>query len=449
MNAVSANDPVAAGTNPFSPRVVLAMVLFGAGVFVALLWMIGAGMTHGSANNGEAHVGSKGLTGYAALADLLERQGHAVRRAQSIALLKDPGLVVLTPPMWTDGKALEKIIQNRRTIGPTMLVLPKWQAIPAKALQLGAKDGWVQIAGTHSPDWLKDLGQYKLTAATSANDKNQDQVKKGPPVSWSGLGETGNLPDPRIQFDRSDFVVPLVIGGDGSVLAGYWNDHGDYPALVHAAGNDGQAEDEDVDETLYPLLIVDEPDLLNNWGMADENRAKAALELVRLAEGGKPAATINFDMTLNGFKRSPNLLTLAFTPPFLAATLCLLIAALVAGWRAFRRFGPPLAQGRVIAFGKAALVANSAGLIRRAGRMHLLAAPYAALVRERLARTLALPRQTDPERTEAAIDRALSARDPQAKPFSRIATELRGANRPAELLRAGQALQDVERILTR
>ena len=449
MSATSTNTPVAAGTNPFSPKVVLAMVLFGAGVFVALLWMIGAGMGQGSTNNGEAHVGSKGLTGYAALADLLERQGHIVRRAQSVPLLKDPGLVVLTPPMWTNGKALEKIVQDRRTVGPTLLVLPKWQAYPAKTVQLKAKDGWVQIGATQRPEWLKDLGQYKLSVGSSANDKNQDEVKKRPRVTWNGLGEAGSLPDPRIQFDSSDFIVPLVIGGDGNVLAGYWNDHGVYPHLVHAAGNDGTIEDDEADQSLFPLVIVDEPDLLNNWGMADEDRAKAALELIKLAEGGQTSATVNFDMTLNGFKRAPNLLTLAFKPPFLAATLCLLIAAIVAGWRAFRRFGPPLTQGRVIAFGKRALVANSAGLIRRAGRMHLLAAPYAALVRDRLARTLALPRHSDAERTEAAIDRALAARDPSAKPFSRIASELREARRPADLLRAGQALQDVERTLTR
>lgn len=39
--------------------------------------------------------------------------------------------------------------------------------------------------------------------------------------------------------------------------------------------------------------------------------------------------TITFDLTLNGLGESKNLLTLAFEPPFLAATLCLLFAALV------------------------------------------------------------------------------------------------------------------------
>src|SRR5690606_22471819 len=61
-----------AGDNPFSPRAALALVLFGAAVFVALLWMIGAGLATGSTNDGGSHAGGKGLTGYAGLAALLE-----------------------------------------------------------------------------------------------------------------------------------------------------------------------------------------------------------------------------------------------------------------------------------------------------------------------------------------------------------------------------------------
>jgi hypothetical protein len=119
------------------------------------------------------------------------------------------------------------------------------------------------------------------------------------------------------------------------------------------------------------------------------------------------------------------------------------------GWRAFQRFGPPTTQSRAIAFGKTALVANAAGLIRRSGRLHLLGAPYAALVRERLAQELGLPRHADALATEAAIDRALASRSPDTPPFSTTAAQLRSARRPAELLRAGQALHALERMLTR
>ena len=165
-----------------------------------------------------------------------------------------------------------------------------------------------------------------------------------------------------------------------------------------------------------------------------------------LASAGAPRR-VTFDLTFNGFARSPNLLTLAFTPPFLAATLCLLIAALLVGWRAFLRFGPALAGGPAIAFGKRQLVANTAGLVRRSKRLHLLGPPYAVLVRERLVRALGLPHRADPVAREAAIDRALAMRAPGSLPFSKAAAALRHARGPAELLRAAQALHAIERTL--
>ena len=422
--------------NPFSPLAVLALVLFGAGVFIALLWMIGTGMTGGKLNNGEAHVGSKGLTGYAAIAALLERQAYVVRRSQNEGSLHDRGLLVLTPNAMADAAEVGQIIDDRRRIGPTLLILPKWQAIPARFLQAQAREGWVVVDGSEVPEWPGAMNGYKIDLAT----------EKTPPgeARWAGLGGGGALPTREVQYTTSGDLIPLLRDARGHALAAYREDEGYYPDLADAAGSVSDGEDNEV----YPLIVVTEPDLLNNWGMGDQGRAMAALELFRLACGGQ-RQVVTFDLTLAGFKRSANLLTLAFQPPFLAATLCLLIAALIAGWRAFVRFGPSLAEGRAIAFGKRALVGNAAGLIRRAGRLHLLAQPYATLLRERLARTLALPRGSDIAATEAAIDRALAARAPDKPPFSTAAARLRAARRPAELLRAGQALHDLERTLTR
>ena len=47
------------------PRMALALVVGGIAVFVLVLWMIGAGMSDHKTNNGQAHAGGKGLTGYA------------------------------------------------------------------------------------------------------------------------------------------------------------------------------------------------------------------------------------------------------------------------------------------------------------------------------------------------------------------------------------------------
>ena len=87
--------------------------------------------------------------------------------------------------------------------------------------------------------------------------------------------------------------------------------------------------------------------------------------------------------------------------------------------------------------------------MRRAGRLHLLAAPYASLVRDRLARKLSLPRHINADAAEVAIDRALAARDPEAMPFSIAAQRMRAARRPIDLVRAAHTLFALERTLKR
>ena len=52
---------VAVGANSFSVWSVLAMVVVGGLLFVALLWMVGTGYGMGSDNDGKAHVEGKGL----------------------------------------------------------------------------------------------------------------------------------------------------------------------------------------------------------------------------------------------------------------------------------------------------------------------------------------------------------------------------------------------------
>jgi hypothetical protein len=431
----------AASDNPFSPRAALAMVLFGAGTFVLLLWMIGSGMTSGSTNDGGGHVGGRGLNGYAALASLLEKRGYPVNQTRSEAALDDPGLLVLTPPLASDAKKIAEIVEKHRYAGPTLLVLPKWPAMPVPAaMQKGkVRKGWVLIGDAMSPGWRDDiqqLGKLDLTITPLQGDS----------ARWDGLGREGSLAVPAsTQSMSSGKLIALVQDGRGQMLAGYVDDLGIYPALDDAAGVDKGKSD---DDGLYPLIVVAEPDLLNNYGMADGQRAMLALDLAGAAMDGE-RLPINFDLTLSGYGRSANLLTLAFTPPFLAATLCLLIAALALGWRAFLRFGPPRRGGRSIAFGKRALVSNAAGLIRRTKRLHLVAPPYADHARERIARALSLPRMADSAATEAAIDRALASRSPGASPFSAIAARLRAARRPQDILRAAQELHSLERTLTR
>ena len=465
----------------FTPRGALALVLFGALSFVALLWMIGSGMADPEPGAKGSHVNGKGLDGYAAFAGYLEQRGYAVKKIQSRGALRRGGLLVLTPTHSSSPEELAAVIDERRDQGPTILIMPKWIAAPLDKVnpKAKAKKGFVQLVEAIAPNWRGFHDEVGVRIDPLA----QTATGKG----WRGFGTTGTLPDAtRVLSGGGGRLVPLVgVGNNRMALAGYFADGGDYPALREVAteaepGPDEEANTEPADQPsdeyaadpppeplvipidtasaaplydpekyadAYPVIVVFEPDLLNNYGMAQQANAVLGERLIQAALDGEDKA-VSFDLTLDGYGRSQNLLELAFKPPFLAATLCLLLAGMVALWRAFNRFGPPLLTGRSIAFGKYALVSNAAGLLRRARRLHLVGAPYADAARERLVKALALPARLDPAQAEKAIDRALAARDPSATPFSAAAAQLRAAKGPRNLLRAAQLLHSLERTLT-
>ncbi|MFM5922792.1 MAG: DUF4350 domain-containing protein [Novosphingobium sp.] len=429
-------------TGPFSPRVALGLVLFGMISFVALLWMIGAGMDDSAPKASGGHAMGKGLNGYAALSQYLERRGFKVSRVQSRAGLNQPSTLILTPLHFSDPKELSAVVEDHREFGPTIILLPKWLASPPRKGTKGAKDGFVRLIEAVPPEWKGFYDDIALERGALMTSQ--------PPGAWEGAGLSGTVPAPQKVFSgRGESLVPLVFGqGTGRILAGYMADYGDYPALRDMAGKFSEDFDPDDSTGQYPVIMVFDADLFNNWGMNRPENAMLAERLIRAASDGKPMA-VAFDLTLDGYGRSQSLLTLAFRPPFLAATLCLLLAAAVALWRAFQRFGPPVLAGRSIAFGKRALVANAAGLIHRARRLRLLGAPYADAARERLVRGLALPSRLDHAAAEAAIDRALAARSPGSPPFSLVAAQLRAATRPTDMLRAARQLHALERTLTR
>lgn len=429
----------AGSAQPFNPKVMLALIVFGALGFFATLYFIGTGQT-GNANDGGGHAAGKGLNGYAAIAALLEDDGYDVGLSRSPGALDDRTLLILTPPASMDAEDLTEVIEDRRLEGPTLVILPKWSAakIPDD-WKVEKEAGWVVLNGTSEPYWLSELeGDLAIEGSIT-------QLKPGGP-DWSGLGLSGNLPDrTQTMSITGEKIVPLVKDSDGEILAGYLDDGAYYPDLAEAAGPRyaGRANDDDEEYSNWGVVIVAEPDLFNNFGMADPRRAELARRIVQAAmeEGDLP---VTFDLTQSGLGRSQNLLTLAMRPPFLAATLCLMIALLVFGWRAFRRFGPPASEGRAIAFGKRQLVANSAGLIQRTKRIHLLSAPYAEMMRSRIAAALGLHRANDEQ-----IDAALQRRRPDEQPFSQSLGQLRRARTPHELLRAANALRSLERKLSR
>jgi hypothetical protein len=267
----------------------------------------------------------------------------------------------------------------------------------------------------------------------------------------------GALPDDRqVQAGDGPRLESLIETADGRTLAGYLTADGTNAALARwvgaspsATADDKEADDED-DESAeaFPVVLVFEPDLLDNWGLATRETALMARKLVFAASGVDHPSTVTFDLTLNGLGASRNLLTLAFEPPFLAATLCFAMALFAAGWRSFNRFGPANQAAREIPLGKTVLVRNTAGLIRRARRVRLIAGPYADASRERLVLALGLPRGRSPQETEAAIDRLQERQVASGPRYSDLAARLRAAHRSADVVQTAAALQRVEKDLT-
>ncbi|MEM6858606.1 MAG: DUF4350 domain-containing protein [Pseudomonadota bacterium] len=455
--------------SPFSRAGMLAILVVGFGVFLAILYMIGSGNTGPeNSGNGGAHAASNGLNGYSALVDLVEADGFDARRSRSASGLDTDDLLVLTPPKYMDPEELEQIIERREYRGPTLVILPKWNALPTSFLNFvetteEVQDGWVLVSGISAPQWAEEeTGMLALSLQTGGMPGAQDAEDELPSAFAEAIsGEadeataaerkktltenpqtfrslfpldelSGSLPTSIGFYSEPDVTrEPLIVDQEGRMIAF------SYEGASYFDDPD-ERYDEDFSATNWVVFVV-EPDLVNNWGLADETRATAALSIVRNMNWGDVDSVV-FDLTLNGFGGTINLLTLAFQPPFLAATICLLLAMLIVGWRAFLRFGPAAARERETAFGKARLVTNGADLIVRAGRLRLLAEPYITLSAHRIARSLGLAK-TEPE----AIDAALAVRAPGEPSFTARANELRKAAKPTDILRAARALNQTTR----
>ncbi|NML95820.1 DUF4350 domain-containing protein [Novosphingobium olei] len=416
---------------PFARGTLVAMLFGGLVAFVALLWSLGHAAP--DANNGGGHAGGRGLNGFAALAAMLEADGFEVNRSRAHDPADRPGLLILTPSADAKGSDINDIVVRHRHVGPTLVITPKWFAMPIEGDDR-AKRGWTRIVGTAPPEW-----------PGFADDV---AVKLAPARGWNAAGSRmGRLPDPRNVLSGSGkALVSLVRASDGRILAAFVNDSGSYPALEQFAGTAGPIGGNDPD--LYPLVFVFEPDLLDNWGMADRATGLLARDLIIATADGR-GGPVTFDLSLAGLGASKNLLTLAFEPPFLAATICLILAAAAAIWRALAGFGPRLVPGRAMAHGKSALVANAAALVRRSGRLHLIAPPYGAAARERLVLALGLPRGRAASDADTAIDRSAQARRPGLPSFAALAARLSAARRPDDIVRAARDIQLFEKDLLR
>ncbi|HET8612305.1 MAG TPA: hypothetical protein VFL92_06015, partial [Sphingomonas sp.] len=306
----------------------------------------------------------------------------------------------VTPPPMGDPDALDRLLSFRGN-APTLIVLPKWATVP-----MSGRSGWVQAigaVGTGASALSKIAPHLGLIAGTKL-PRAAHPPKGVPRLARARIGRQAL----QQRLSGSGFR-PVLLDADGRVV-------------IAAIPN-------------LPIYVLAEPDLLNNQGLADPWVARQGW---RIVDDLATTNEIAFDLTLNGFARGKSTLKLLFEPPFAAVSLCVLLAALLAGLHGLARFGAAAEPGRAIAFGKRALVDNAAQLFRAARKEHRAGGAYALLTRDLAAQAVAAPRALSGEALAMWLDAAApEADDP---PFATLAWRAEAAANRTELLAAARAL---------
>lgn len=396
-------------SNAFSRKTVLVMVLAGVLSFSALAVLSAFAPDLKTGGDNGAHALSKSAIGFGGLVKLLRGLGEPVLVSRNKATPgRGSALMVLTPDL---GDKIEDI-RRLAAGGPTLIVLPKWDAGP----DLRNPD-WVSRGDPIKAGRLNGSLVAKLTGGAVGRRKGVVTLHPVGQTADQSLGAV-QIAEEQVLVDSS--WVPVITDGEKAVLL----------------AKDPQ----------HDIYLLTEPDLLNTYGLRSLSGARAAFTLLAAVRPSAQGAVI-FDVTLNGYQRERSLWKLAFQPPFLAATLCAFAAAILMGVHAAARFGAPAAEDRAFGLGKRALADNQAALIRMAKREHRMAPAYAGLVRDRVARAVGAGSITDETALEALLNRLGAAR--VEHPFSTLMSESRQVTDPAGLMRLARRLHQWKLEMTR
>jgi hypothetical protein len=361
MSAVDTAHPSAgAGAGDgvlFSPKVVLGMILAGVFAFSAFVVLSTYAPDLQSGDNGQAHALSRSAIGYGGMVSLLRANGEPVVVSRRDLSRQEPALMIFTPDV---GLSRDAYLKAAKLSSPTLVVLPKWRGELDQR-----RAGWVSnlkpISAPQRAELLKAVGIPKASF-TPGQDVTTTRLTGAPGSVAEGL-----------VFDTGPIKTLRGLTGPGLT-----------PVLTDPRGRMILAR-----RMPTETYVLADPDLLNTMGLKDVRTARGAAAILdRLRGARNPHGVIAFDVTLNGFARSRSVLKLGFEPPFLGATLCLVAAAALMGLHAAARFRAVRRGERVLALGKDALIDNSAGLIRMAGREPAMAPRYAELQRAAAIRAL-------------------------------------------------------------
>jgi hypothetical protein len=352
---------------------------------------------------------SEGALGHRALFELLAAEGIGVVARQSRAAMgigpRRP-LVLAEPDPDADagrhagtrrlpgGGANPYELDALARQAAVVLVLPKWQGEPDPR-----HPGWV--SGVELLPEAEVLGRIERTLDVMPAEGLQ--VRR---LTAGGGGGDGDLacrfdagvegdPDAAEPWSPSVDLAPAQLIAPHAALRPVVACRGGWLAALRPASESAPA-----------MLLIADPDLLNNQGLG---RSDHAALVVRLLAGELHARGVVFDETIHGYHRAAGLLAEALRMPLLPATLHSLLVAGLVLWAGTGRFGKPLPALRPPAPGKAVLIDNTAELMVRGGHVVDSLAQYHRITLRAVAAHFFLPPDLPPA--------ALAARLAQVAPL--------------------------------
>jgi len=397
---------------PISPAIALGLVLVSALSLIAFLALSAYAPDLRDEANGDAHALSNSAIGFSGLRFLLTAAGidNAIGRGTRLREGKLPSLTVLTPEITSRSSEIKSLSQRKIVL----IILPKWLPFP-DPVRPGFVDKVAAFSGRDIAALLKDLS--KDTKIEQA--KGSKGVALALAADFPGLYlPSQSAPIDTLQTISGPHWIPIITGGKGHVVL----------ALLEGTA----------------VFVLADPDLMNNHAIASSKEAAFAISFFSATRSRR--GPVVFDVTLNGFNRAPDPLRTMFAPPFLGATICAILAALLIGFHAFARFGEPRPPPPGFALGKTALVDNTAELVRVMNREPRMAERYAIVTRNLVWRGLGIRRQVERDQADATL-KALERRAGGLE-FDALNAEAARVRRKSELMRvAGQLFRWRERIV--
>ena len=338
----------------FSPRLLIGWIAAAAATFACSLYFMGGGSDVSATDNVGPGSFSRSAIGHAGFAEVLKQLGIAVVKSQydSLAKLGQASvLVVAEPRRGALPDADLRTLLNARTV---LLVLPKWRGEPSDRHR-----GWITEAMPTAPadaQWALGL----------IGDRGE--VVRVPPTTNFRINQLHAAPilAAPMQLVKGGRLRPLVAGADG-VLVG------------------------EIRERDRRTLVLTDPDVIANHGLAEPGNAELAVALIALLRGAE--GRVVFDETEHGFRKSPSSpLMLLFRFPFVAVTLQALIAVALLLWATVARFGAPQAAPPPLDAGKQGLIGNAAKLLEFAGHRQVMLERYVHATIRDVARQIHAPR---------------------------------------------------------